>query len=139
MTLIQASAVAIDGRALLIEGEPASGKSSLALGLIDRGAKLIGDDGLELARDGERILAKPPPNIPGKFEIRGIGIVDMHPVSAPLALILTLAEDAPRFREMADTRDVLGLTIPCLPFVPGPIAPFERAIWALHIHGLAFA
>jgi chloramphenicol 3-O-phosphotransferase len=37
MIVHQASAVVIDGRALLIEGPPGSGKSSLALALIDRG------------------------------------------------------------------------------------------------------
>ena len=50
--LFQASAVAINGRALLIEGEPGAGKSSLALALIDRGAQLIGDDGVALRRVG---------------------------------------------------------------------------------------
>lgn len=136
MTLVQASAVAIDGRALLIEGEPGSGKSSLALALIERGAKLIGDDGVELARENERILAKPPPNITGKLEIRGVGIVDLEPMSAPLALILSLTDDAPRFRETADHRDVLGVSVPLLPFIPGAIAPAERANWALKLHGV---
>ncbi len=44
----QASCVAIGERALLIEGLPGSGKSSLALALIDRGATLVGDDGVVL-------------------------------------------------------------------------------------------
>ncbi|MFM5886059.1 MAG: HPr kinase/phosphorylase, partial [Novosphingobium sp.] len=47
--LHQATAVAIGGRGVLIEGAPGSGKSSLALALIDRGAALIGDDGVALA------------------------------------------------------------------------------------------
>ncbi|HQA17982.1 MAG TPA: serine kinase, partial [Novosphingobium sp.] len=47
MSLVhQATCVAIKGRALLIEGPPGSGKSSMALALIDRGAALIGDDGV---------------------------------------------------------------------------------------------
>lgn len=49
----QATCIAIGGRALLIEGPPGSGKSSLALSLIDRGAMLIGDDSVLLeARHG---------------------------------------------------------------------------------------
>jgi len=39
----QATAVAINGRAVLIEGPPGAGKSTLALALIDRGAVLVGD------------------------------------------------------------------------------------------------
>ncbi len=134
-SLVQASAVAIDGQALLIEGDPGSGKSSLALVLIERGAQLIGDDGVTLTRDGEQIIASPPPNITGKLEIRGVGIVDLPTDSAPLALILTLAGDAPRYREVADSRDLLGCAVPVLPFVPGAIAPAERALWALKLHG----
>src|SRR3546814_11755709 len=49
-SVIQGSAVAIGGRAVLIIGPPGSGKTSLALALIDRGATLIGDDGVALAR-----------------------------------------------------------------------------------------
>ena len=57
----QATCVAIGGRAVLIEGEPGSGKSSLALALIDRGAALIGDDGVRLELRGNRLYASPPP------------------------------------------------------------------------------
>lgn len=41
-SLHQATCVAIGGRGVLIEGLPGSGKSSLALALIDRGAQLVG-------------------------------------------------------------------------------------------------
>ena len=58
----QAGAVAIGGCGLLIEGAPGSGKSSLALALIDRGAALIGDDGVALSLRGGRLWAAPPPN-----------------------------------------------------------------------------
>ncbi len=133
--LVQASAVAVNGQALLIEGEPGSGKSSLALALIERGAQLIGDDGVTLTRNGKQVVASPPPNITGKLDIRGVGIVDLSTASAPLALILTLTDNAPRYREFADRRDLFGCAVPALPFVPGTIAPAERALWALKLHG----
>ena len=41
---LHASCVAIDGRAVLIEGRSGEGKSDLALRLIDRGAALVSDD-----------------------------------------------------------------------------------------------
>ena len=68
----QVRAVAIDGRALLIEGEPGVGKSSLALALIERGAILIGDDGVTLSREAAglepTLIARPPPNIEGLID-----------------------------------------------------------------------
>ncbi|MEP0191531.1 MAG: HPr kinase/phosphatase C-terminal domain-containing protein [Erythrobacter sp.] len=136
-TLVNASIVAIGGRALAIEGVPGSGKSSLALALIDRGACLIGDDGATLEQSGAQILANPPPNISGKLEIHGIGIIEMPVARAtPLALILTLEARIERLPDSVPMRDILGVNIPCLSFSPGAIAPAVRAEWALSQHGL---
>jgi len=136
-TLIQASVVAINGRALMIEGPPGSGKSSLALALIDRGAVLVGDDGVTLRREGAQIVACPPPNIAGRMEVRNIGLIDLPCTSAPLALILTLTEDAPRYPDPVEQRDLLGIAIPALPFRPGDAVQALRAEWALRQHGIA--
>lgn len=123
----------------MIEGKPGAGKSSLALDLIDRGGILVGDDGVLLSVQDEIVYASPPPNIEGKIEIRNVGLVDLPVTSAPLALILKLDADAPRYCEQAARREVLGQMIPTLPFSPGTIAPAQRAEWALRVHGLAFA
>lgn len=136
--VIGASAVAIHDRAVLIEGPPGSGKSSLALALIDRGAVLIGDDGVKLGKGSGKVMATPPPNIEGKLEIRGVGIVDMTTKSAPLALILALDPDAPRMPEDLERRDVLGCSIPVLPFCAGDAIQAIRAEWALRTYGLSF-
>lgn len=137
--VVHASSVVIGGRALLIEGPPGSGKSSLALALLDRGAGLIGDDAVSLTREGDRVIASPPPNIAGLVEIRGVGIA-AWPLAdaAALSLILTLGENAPeRLPEHIAQRDILGVPIPALPFVPGSFAPGVRAEQALMLHGLA--
>ena len=142
--IVQAGAVAIDGRALAITGPPGSGKSSLALALIDRGAGLIGDDGMTLERagDADRLIAHPPPNIAGLIELAGIGIVRL-PLAppAPLALILALgprgaAAEIERLPGRLVQREWLGVAIPVLPFDPGAIAPAIRAEHALAMHGL---
>ncbi|MEP2737123.1 MAG: HPr kinase/phosphatase C-terminal domain-containing protein [Erythrobacter sp.] len=134
--LVQASAVAIGGRALLIEGQSGIGKSSLALALIDRGAVLIGDDGVRLSLESDRVLASPPPNITGKLEIRHVGIADVPVTSAPLALIITLGKDAPRFVDEAPRRDVKGISVPCITLPAHDPILALRAEWALTLHGL---
>jgi hypothetical protein len=139
--VMQASAVAIGGRALLIEGPPGSGKSSLALALMDRGAGLIGDDAVTLLADGDRLIAGPPPNIAGLIEVRGVGIVRMAPTPpAPVALILTLGSPpAARLPEPPlPHRTLAGIAVPVLAFDPGSIAPAVRAEHALALHGLVF-
>ena len=139
--VMQASAVSIDGAALLIEGPPGSGKSSLALALIDRGAGLIGDDAVTLTAESGRLLASPPPNIAGLIEVRGIGLVRLplaHP--SPVSLILTLGgpQTPARLPELPlPARMIAGVAVPVLAFDPGPIAPALRAEWALRQHGLA--
>lgn len=139
--VMQASAVAIAGRALLIEGPPGSGKSSLALALIDRGAQLIGDDAVTLWREGDRLLAAPPPNIAGLIELRGIGIASLPPAApAPVALILVLGGPTPDRLPEAPLlpRTIAGIAVPLLVFEPGTTAPALRAEWALRLHGLVF-
>ena len=135
--IFAASAVAIGNVALAIEGPPGSGKSSLALALIDRGAQLLGDDGVTLTLDKGRLMASPPPNIAGLIEVRGIGLFDMPLAPAcPLALILSLGVGGERLPEAASHRALLGIDVPCLAFQPGLIAPAVRAEMALAKFGL---
>jgi hypothetical protein len=136
--VLQASAVAIEGRALLMIGPPGTGKSSLALALIERGAGLIGDDAVTLTPKGARLIASPPPNIAGLIEVRGVGLVRL-PLAppAPVALMLELgAGPGERLPDALPRREIAGISVPVLAFDPGTIAPAERALWALRHHGL---
>ena len=134
--LANVTAVAIAGRTMLIEGPPGSGKSSLALALIDRGAVLIGDDGVRLARTGDTLIASPPPNTAGLIEVRNVGIVELPVADAPVALILHLNSSAARFPLEPDTRTLEGFEIPVLSFAPGDAVQALRAEYALAQHGL---
>ncbi|MCB2088819.1 MAG: HPr kinase/phosphatase C-terminal domain-containing protein [Sphingomonadaceae bacterium] len=133
----QASCVAIGGRALVLEGPPGSGKSTLALALIDRGAVLVGDDGVTLQAERDRLIAAPPPNISGLLEIRNVGLVSLPVTRAAVALVLQLTQDAPRYVDRVETRDMAGFAIPCLPFDPAIPAAAIRAEHALMLHGLS--
>lgn len=131
----QASCVAIGGRAVLIEGPPGSGKSSLALALIDRGAVLVGDDGVLLEMRDGRLWACPPPTIAGLLEIRNVGLAKLPAVPSALALRIRLDEDAPRYIEQAEQTELAGVTIPTIRLWPGSPVLALRAEWALALHG----
>lgn len=139
MTLLhRATAVAIGGRAVLIEGAPGSGKSSLALALIDRGAVLIGDDGVALATQGNRLIASPPPNITGLLEVRNLGLLTFPVCSeAPVALILRIDPAAPRFIERTEQTKIAGTTMPLILIWPdGPNAALKAELAVQH-YGLS--
>src|SRR5437588_6947724 len=96
--LMHGTAVAIDGRAVLLRGASGSGKSDLALRLIDAGARLIADDQSELRRQGEAIIVRAPAAIAGLIEVRGVGILRVDTIAeAPLALVAYLT--APKLIE----------------------------------------
>jgi serine kinase of HPr protein (carbohydrate metabolism regulator) len=136
MSLLAASGVAVGGRGVLIQGPPGSGKSSLALALIDRGAVLIGDDGVELATREGRLWASPPPNIAGLIEVRNVGLVTLATTSAPIALVVALSPEAPRQIERADRMTLLGCELPLVRLWPDSPVLALRAEQALKLHGL---
>ncbi|HSG33385.1 MAG TPA: HPr kinase/phosphatase C-terminal domain-containing protein [Sphingomonadaceae bacterium] len=136
-SLRQASCVAIGGRGILIEGEPGSGKSSLALALIDRGAELVGDDGVLLENRNGTLWASPPPTIAGKLEIRNVGIVELPCVEARVALLVRLDRAAERFVEEPERTDIEAASVPAVRLWPDTPILALRAEWALKLHGLA--
>ena len=136
--LHQATCVAIGGRGLLIEGPPGSGKSSLALALIDRGAMLVGDDGVLIERDGHALRASPAPATQGLLEVRNVGLLAFPTLAdVPVALIVTLDPAAPRFREAPDWQDRAGCRLPQIALWPESPALALRAEAALRSYGLS--
>jgi HPr kinase/phosphorylase len=88
---VQATAVALDGHAVLLLGPPGCGKSDLALRLIGRGAALIADDGVVLRVIDHRLVAEAPGNRVPRLHVAGIGMVEVAPAaSTPVALAVTL-------------------------------------------------
>ena len=139
MTLIyQATCVSIKGRAMLIEGAPGSGKSSLALALLDRGAALIGDDGVTLKERGGKLYASPPPGTAGLIEVRNLGLLPWPTVSdVRVALVLRLDPAAPRFIEAADLIELGGVALPMVRLWPDSTVQALKAELALERFGLA--
>jgi serine kinase of HPr protein (carbohydrate metabolism regulator) len=120
---VHASCVSIGGRAVLIEGSSGSGKSDLALRLIDRGAVLVSDDYTVVRRSAGALSAVAPPNIAGLIEVRGIGLVPMPFESdVPVALIVSITGTVDRLPDDDSARLIAGISVPmCL------IAPLEAS------------
>jgi serine kinase of HPr protein (carbohydrate metabolism regulator) len=78
---IHASAVLAGARAILIRGPAGSGKSRLALNLIQAAsngklifARLVADDRVHIEAAHDRLIARPPAALAGLLEVRGLGI-----------------------------------------------------------------
>jgi HPr kinase/phosphorylase len=92
---LHATAVAIDGLGVLLRGRSGTGKSDLALRLVDQGARLISDDRVRILRQGEGLRLRPPARLPAeleyRIEVRGLGIFAVPGASeAPLVLVADL-------------------------------------------------
>ena len=95
---LHATCVARDGHGVLLLGPPGSGKSDLALRLLERGFLLVADDRVEI----DAGVARPPAALAGLIEVRGLGVLRVpHATSARLALAVDLAEAADRLPEPA--------------------------------------
>jgi serine kinase of HPr protein (carbohydrate metabolism regulator) len=136
---LHASTVASQGRAVLITGPSGSGKSDLALRLLDRGFTLVSDDRTIVRKDDGRLVASTPPTIAGKLEIRGIGIVEVERVdNVPVALLVELTSDIQRLPDDSRERPILGVNLPLISIdAMAASAPSKVAI-ALDRMGLKF-
>lgn len=137
---IHGSAVLVGDRAVLIRGPSGAGKSRLAFdlmlaarcGLIPA-ATLVGDDRLCLEFVRDRLLVRPPPELEGLIEIRGLGIRRSDFVAeAPVGLVVDLdASDAERLPPAnALQATILGVELARIPVAPA-FSPLPMTIAAL--------
>lgn len=136
---LHATCVAIGGRGVLLTGASGSGKSDLALRLIDRGAELVSDDGTVVEARGGGLFARPSPNIAGKIEVRGIGILEMpHRAEASMALWVALDEAPVRMPDKPlPTLMIEDIAIPLIALAPFEASAPLKVEQALRVYGLA--
>src|SRR5690606_32729552 len=82
MATIHATCVALGDTGILLRGRSGSGKSDLALRLIDGGALLVADDRVALSLEGGRVIARPPAALAGYLEVRGVGPMPVPSITA---------------------------------------------------------
>lgn len=124
MIRIHGTSVALGGDGVLLRGPSGSGKSDLALRLIDGGARLVADDQTELRVIGGNLRMSAPRTIAGRIEVRGVGILRVDAVaSAILRLVVDLVPgDAVERLPEPSSCDLLGCRVPLI-----ALAPFEAS------------
>jgi serine kinase of HPr protein (carbohydrate metabolism regulator) len=118
---IHATAVAVRGAGVLLLGPPGSGKSDLALRLIDRGAVLIADDRVMATAKGDGLWLSAPLAIAGLIEVRGLGLLTLARTEAAAVLVVDLVSTPDRLPVRA-LREVAGVRLPVL-----AVRPFEAS------------
>jgi HPr kinase/phosphorylase len=126
---IHASAVLVGPRAVLIQGPSGSGKSLLALALLQAAgtsalpfARLVADDRVHVEAAHGRLLVRPAEALGGLIEVRGLGIrrVPYEPVAHVGFLVELGAQEAERLPAQARATAVLeGITLPKMTVAPG--------------------
>jgi len=132
---LHASCVELNQAGVVLLGPSGSGKSDLALRLIDGGARLVADDRLAVMRADEQLLGRPAAALAGLLEVRGFGIVRL-PYGAVCRLALAVDLDPgvrpDRLPEPAPFL-LLGLALPRLrldPRAPSACAKVRLALAA---------
>lgn len=123
---IHATGVIVGHRGILIRGPSGSGKSRLALTLLQSQrtgfVRLVGDDRLHLEALHGRLLMRPATALAGLLEVRGLGIVrlDFEPVAVVHLAIDLAAHDADRIPDPAAlSAEIAGVRLARLPVAPG--------------------
>lgn len=120
MQKILATSIKLNGKAILIQGKSGSGKSFLALRLImNHKAQLISDDVTYLNPKGKFLYAETIPELAGKIEVRGVGILNLsYTTHIPVACVIQLSQT--RIERMPQHKFVTleGIKIPLFTFNP---------------------
>jgi serine kinase of HPr protein (carbohydrate metabolism regulator) len=126
---IHATAVLVGARAVLIRGPSGSGKSALALALLqaaDQGilrfARLVADDRAHVEPAHGRLMVRPTPALAGLVELRGIGVrhVACEPVAVVGLVVDLAAADAARMPVPGEAEtEIAGVWLPRLAVAAG--------------------
>ena len=119
-------------RGVLLCGPSGSGKSDLALRLIDAGWRLVADDYAHVWASGGALYARAPAAIAGRIEVRGLGIVSAatRPVVRAALAVACTREPVERLPEPR-SRAFCGVDLPLLTLDPRPASAVDVVAAAL--------
>ena len=113
---IHGTCVDVSGAGVLLRGPSGSGKSDLALRLIDGGARLVADDRVDLALMNGLLTASAPAALAGMIELRGMGVMRIPAIPRTVVgLIIDLVErDAVERLPEPESCRILGVETPLM-------------------------
>ena len=128
MPQLHASCVAVADQGILICGPSGTGKSDLALRLIDDGADLVADDRVDISCKNGQLLASAPENIKGLIEVRGLGLVKVRArTEAVITLVIELKNRHSIERvPVKDFAEIEGVKIPKIELDPFDISALAK-------------
>ncbi len=132
---VHATCVSLYGAGLIIRGPSGAGKSDLALRLIDRGARLVADDRVDLLASDNSVIARAPGTLAGLLEIRGLGILRVPVLEATVVrLVVDLVnhENVPRLPNRRMT-DLIGMDVPAVTLDPFEASAVTKVRLALEL------
>ena len=144
--VVHATCIAVGGKGVLLLGPPGSGKSDLALRLIDTPgqgigaaqlhAQLVADDQVTLTRVGNELHAAAPDALAGLLEIRGLGLVrvkNLASIRIDLCVKLRRHSEIERMPELASQHySALGLRLPLIEIDPAAASAPARIRAGVH-------
>jgi serine kinase of HPr protein (carbohydrate metabolism regulator) len=101
---------------------------------------LVSDDYTIVRRVGGKLLASAPPNIAGKLEVRGMGIIKFDTASdTPVCLMVDLNREVLRMPEVPERLSIAGMMVPVIAIAAQEASAPVKTELALARFGLALA
>ena len=129
MQPIHASAVAFDGRAVLIIGASGRGKSTLAIQLVGLGGVLVADDRVITEQRGDGLWLSAPDALVDRIEARGFGILACK--TAPARAVAVVDMDQVEMARLPESfiTEIAGVRLPCFRKVESPAFPIMLRLY----------
>lgn len=132
MLKIQATLVSLACKGVLICGKSGSGKSDLALRLLEnKAARLVADDVVLLSVHNGRLCGRAPDTLSGLLEVRGIGIVRYDCLEeSPVNLVVRLTDNPQNVERLPEEQweNLSGVTVPAMDLWAKELSACEKII-----------
>lgn len=132
---VHATCVSLYGAGLIIRGPSGAGKSDLALRLIDRGARLVADDRVDLLVSDNGVIARAPETLAGLLEVRGLGILRVPVLEATVVRLVVKLVNHKNVPRLSDRRmtNLIGMDVPTVTLDPFETSAVPKVRLALEL------